>query len=203
MVTENKLNKIKKILKKRLKNIVVVLENLKNKHNAGAILRTCDAFGIGYVYFIFDGISPYQPYELISSSVGSSKWIVYEIFSNEKYENPAKACLEKLKNENYKLIATVVDESAQNIFEFNWPSKFALLFGNETQGLSNYLIENSDYKIHIPMLGMVESLNVSVSAGIFLYDIFLKKFFKKEIEFIDEEEQKNYLEKILRNLNYN
>lgn len=203
MVTENKLNKIKRVLERRLKNIVLVLEDIKNKHNAGAILRTCDALGVGCVYFIFNGTPIYKPEELISSSVGSSKWIVYEIFSIEKYENPSKACLENLKNNGYQLVATVVDQTAQNIFEFKWPSKFALLLGNEVSGLSDYLIENSDYRIYIPMFGMVESLNVSVATGIFLYDILLKRILKKELEFIDEKERKEYLSKILKNLSYN
>lgn len=199
MITESRLDKIKKILKKRLKNIVIVLENIKNKHNAGAILRTCDAFGIGYVCFIFDEVFSYNPFEIVSSSVGSSKWIVYEIFSKEKYENPQRACLEKLKTKGYKLVATIVDKKAKSIFEFQWPKKVAILFGNEIKGLSQYLIENSDYKIYIPMLGMVESLNVSVAAGICFYDFLYKKIMSNEIKFIDKSKQKEWLEKILKN----
>jgi len=202
MVTENKLEKIKKMAQKRIKNFVVVLEDIKDKHNAGAILRTCDAFGIPFVYFIFDKVAGYDPYELVSSSVGSSKWIVYEIFSKEKYENPAFECIKKLREEDFKIIATVVDEKALSIFEFNWPQKSALFLGNEVNGLSEEVIKNSDFKLYIPMMGMVESLNVSVSAGIFIYDFIFKRKKENKLEFFDEYEQKTYVEEILkRNFN--
>lgn len=203
MVTENKLEKIKNLAKKRIKNLIVVLEDVKDKFNAGAILRTCDALGVPFVYFIFNKIEFYDPYELTSTSVGSSKWILYKIFSKDNYENPTIECIESLKKENFKIVATVVNEKVENIFEFNWPEKTALFLGNEVNGLSDYAIKNADYKVYIPMLGMVESLNVSVSAGIFIYDIILKRKIKNQVEFLDEKEQENYLKEILKKLKYN
>lgn len=201
MVTDNKLRKIKDIAQRRIKNLIIVLEDIKDKHNAGAILRTCDAFGVPFVYFVFNKIEPYNPIELISSSVGSSKWLVYKIYSKEIYENPIISCIEDLKKENFKIIATVIDKSAENIFEFSWPEKIALFLGNEVNGLSEDVIKNSDFKIYIPMLGMVESLNVSVSAGIFIYDIIFKKQLKKQLAFLDNEEQEKYFKNILKNIN--
>lgn len=199
MVTENKLRKIKKLAQKRIKNLVVVLEDIKDKHNAGAILRTCDALGVPFVYFIFNKVEPYKIAELSSTSVGSNKWLLYEIFSKEFYKNPTISCIEKLKKENFKIIATVIDEMADNIFEFNWPDKIALFFGNEINGLSEDVIRNADFKIYIPMVGMVESLNVSVSVGIFIYDIVSKKRIENKLMFLDKEEQLNYFNKILEN----
>ena len=204
MITENKLNKIKKLAKNRIKNIIVVLEDIKDKHNAGAILRTCDAFGIPYVYFIFNKVEEYEPKDLISSSVGSSKWLVYKIFSKKNFGNPVISCIKELKEKDFKIIATIVDEKANNIFYFNWPDKVALFLGNEVNGLSEEVIKNSDFKVYIPMKGMVESLNVSVSAGIFIYDFIFKKYINNnKIEFFDKKSQQEYVNQILNNLNYN
>ena len=203
MVTENKLKKIKNLAKNRIKNLIVVLEDIKDKHNAGAILRTCDAFGIPYVYFIFNKVQEYEPKDLISSSVGSSKWLIYKIFSKKNFENPVISCINELKEKNFKIIATVIDEKAQKIFNFIWPDKVALFLGNEVNGISEEVIKNSDYKVYIPMKGMVESLNVSVSAGILIYDFILKKYTNNKIEFFDEKNQEEYVTQILNNLNYN
>jgi len=175
---EERKKKIEEVYKRRDKNIIVVLEDIKDKHNAGAILRSCDAFGILYVYFIFNKLEVnYSPEELTSSSVGSSKWLEYKIYDKKISENPSLFCIKELKQNNFKIIATVVDETAIKLPDFKWPDKSALFLGNEVYGLSEEVIKSADYKLYIPMYGMVQSLNVSVSAGIFLYDYVAKKRF--------------------------
>jgi tRNA G18 (ribose-2'-O)-methylase SpoU len=138
-------------------------------------LRSYDAFEVLYVYFIFNKLEQtYTPEELISSSAGSSKWLEYKIFDSKTFSNPTIACIKELKQNNFKIIAIVIDERATKIYDFEWPDKFALFFGNEANGLSEEAIKEADYKICIPMCGMVQSLNVAVSAGIFLYDYWFK-----------------------------
>ncbi len=177
-MTEERKKRIEEVYKKRDKNFIVVLEDIKDKHNAGAILRSCDAFGVLYVYFIFNKLEQnYTPQELTSSSVGSSKWLEFKIFDSKIFSNPTIACIEELKEDNFKIVATVIDESAIKLPDFKWPEKVALFLGNEVNGLSEEAINLADYKIYIPMYGMVQSLNVSVSAGIFLYDYVAKKKF--------------------------
>lgn len=175
-MNQERQKKIEAIYQKRQKNIIIVLEDIKDSGNAGAIVRSCEAFGVLYVYFIFNKLEQtYKPEELRSTSSGSSKWLEYKIFDSKNFPNPTLACIEELKQNNFKIIATVIDEGATKIYDFKWPDKLALFFGNETNGLSEEAIKLADYKIYIPMYGMVQSLNVSVSAGIFLYDYIFKK----------------------------
>jgi len=175
---EERRKKIEEIYKKRDKNIIVVLEDIKDKHNAGATLRSCDALGILYVYFIFNKLeTTYLPAELISSSVGSSKWLEYKIFDAKNFSNPTIACIEELKQNNFKIISSVIDENAIKLPDFKWPEKSALFLGNEAYGLSEEVLKLADYKLYIPMYGMVQSLNVAITAGIFLYDYVAKKRF--------------------------
>jgi tRNA (guanosine-2'-O-)-methyltransferase len=175
---EERKKKIEEIYQKRDKNFIVVLEDIKDKHNAGAILRSCDAFGILYVYFIFNKLEQnYTPEELTSSSVGSSKWLEYKIFDSKNFSNPTIACIEELRQNDFKIVATVIDETAIKLPNFEWPDKVALFLGNEVNGLTEEAINLADYKVYIPMYGMVQSLNVSVSAGIFLYDYVVKRKF--------------------------
>jgi tRNA (guanosine-2'-O-)-methyltransferase len=177
---EERKKKIEEIYQKRDKNFIVVLEDIKDKHNAGAILRSCDAFGILYVYFIFNKIKEtYTPEELMSSSVGSSRWLEYKIFDQKDYQNPTISCIEELKQNNFKIIATVIDETAIKLPNFEWPDKVALFLGNEVNGLTEEAINLADYKVYIPMYGMVQSFNVSVSAGIFFYDYIVKRKFNQ------------------------
>jgi tRNA (guanosine-2'-O-)-methyltransferase len=177
---EERKKKIEEIYQKRDKNFIVVLEDIKDKHNAGAILRSCDAFGILYVYFIFNKVKEtYTPEELMSSSVGSSRWLEYKIFYQKDYQNPTISCIEELKQNNFKIIATVIDETAIKLPNFEWPDKVALFLGNEVNGLTEEAIDLADYKVYIPIYGMVQSLNVSVSAGIFFYDYIVKRKFNQ------------------------
>ncbi len=180
MVTEERKKKIEEVYRKRDRNIIVVLEDIKDKHNAGAILRTCDAFGIFYVFFIFNKIEQkYNPEELEGSSVGSNKWLEYKIFDKENFKNPTIECIKYLRENEFKIIATVIDKNATKLQRFKWPEKSALFLGNEVNGLSEEAINLADFKVYIPMYGMVQSLNVSVSAGIFLYDYISKRKFNE------------------------
>ncbi len=195
--------RIKKIKSQRQKNLVIVLEDIHDPHNAAAILRTCDAFGVGTVYYIFNPNSDdsirsarkpnynsddsirstrkpnYNPRRIGKvSSASANKWLDFKIFTS------TSACLKELKKKKYKIIATVLDKGATSIFKTNFrkdssPSarndsrieKTALFVGNEKRGLSPEAIKSADEKIYIPMAGFVQSLNVSVTAAIFLFEI--------------------------------
>lgn len=151
----------------RQKDIVVVLEDIYDPHNAAAIFRTCDAYGIQNAYLIFETVEPYDPKNVgKSSSATANKWLDFKIFES------TKECLEELKKEGYAIVSTLLDREANDLYEFKWPKKIALLVGNEHAGLSKTAAELSDHKVYIPMQGMVQSLNVSVATAICISEIY-------------------------------
>lgn len=166
-MTQQRQAKIKAVLARRQKNLAVIIEDIYDPHNAAAIWRTCEAYGVAKVHLIFDKQEPFDPKRIgKSSSATANKWLDFEIYKK------TSDCLPKLKKQGFKIIATVLDKQARNLYEFAWPGKIALLVGNEHSGLSEQAIKLSDYQVYIPMQGMVQSLNVSVATAIFLSEIY-------------------------------
>ena len=167
MVTSHRDQKLKRVARQRQKGIVVVLEDIYDPHNALAVLRTCDVFGIQSVYFCFERQEYYNPGQLgKSSSSSANKWVDIKTFSS------TQECIDKLRSEEYTLLATCLDEDAKDLMGSELTDqRLALFLGNEHAGLSGKVLEQADKKLKIPMFGMIESLNLSVSAAIFLYEI--------------------------------
>lgn len=163
----DRLEKIKKAVSMRQSNLIVVLEGVYDQHNTGAVLRTCDSFGIQNIYIIFDKEKEYNLKRTGSSSSSANKWVDTKFFKN------IESCINSLKKDGYTIISTVLDEKSSNIFEISFVEneKIAILLGNEHRGLSDKAISLSDKKVFIPMLGMIQSLNISVAAAIFLFEI--------------------------------
>ncbi|MFA6588587.1 MAG: RNA methyltransferase [Patescibacteria group bacterium] len=159
--------KIRTVVKNRQAGFVVVLEDIHDPHNAAAILRTCDAFGVQDVCFIFEKEKKYNPRKIgKSSSSSANKWLSFKVF------NSTQDCLKVLKKTGYEIIATALTQKSKNLFKTKLLyNKIALLVGNEHRGLSDFAIKSADQILAIPMQGMVQSLNVSVTAGIFIYEI--------------------------------
>jgi tRNA (guanosine-2'-O-)-methyltransferase len=163
--------KIRAVVKNRQAGFIVVLEDIHDPHNAAAILRTCDAFGVQDVWFIFDKEKRYNPKRIgKSSSSSANKWLSFKVF------NSTQDCLKVLKKSGYEIIATALTQKSKNLFKTKLlHKKIALLVGNEHQGLSELAIKSADKVIAIPMQGMVQSLNVSVTAGIFISEIYRQR----------------------------
>lgn len=168
---QKRLEKIKKVVAARRADIIVVLEDIHDPHNAAAILRTCDALGIQQLYFIFEKEKRFNPKRVgKASSSSANKWLNFKTF------NSTLLCFESLKQEGYTVIATALTNQSESLVTAKFPEeKIAILVGNEHSGLSDYAINNSDRVIMIPMKGFVQSLNVSVSTAIVLWDIVSKR----------------------------
>jgi tRNA (guanosine-2'-O-)-methyltransferase len=166
MISEKRLNKIKTVAARRQSGLAVVLEDIHDPHNAAAVLRTCDAFGIQDVYFIFQQEKYYNPKKIgKSSSSSANKWLTFHIYRS------TKECLKDLKKQGYKIYATILDEKAENLYKIKFSEKkIAILLGNEHRGLTLPAAELADKKIYIPMQGMVQSLNLSVTAAIMIFE---------------------------------
>lgn len=144
---------------------IVILEDIHDPHNAAAVWRSCDAFGIGTVYLIFNNEKEFNPKKIgKASSSSANKWLDFKIFHS------TEECLEEVSRDGYKIYATILDKEAKSIYETKFEEKAAIILGNEHAGLSETAIKMADYKIYIPMVGMVQSLNLSVTAGICLFE---------------------------------
>ncbi|UKN02641.1 RNA methyltransferase [Paracrocinitomix mangrovi] len=163
-ISENKQNLFENIVLDRTRYVTIALENIFQPHNAAAVLRSCDCFGIQDVHII-ENENKYQPNKDID--MGSSKWL--NINKYNQLENNTVATINHLKSRGYKIVATTPHENDCLIDELPLDQPVALLFGTELTGLSDIAIEHSDAAVKLPMYGFTESYNISVSVALALY----------------------------------
>jgi len=146
------------------KEIYLVLDNIRSRENVGSIFRTADAVGVGKIYLC--GITPTPPHEKISkTALGAEACVSWE------YRKQTWRLLEKLKKEGVGMVALEQTKESINLFKFKPKFPLVLVVGNEVKGLSSQILKHCDKKISIPMYGKKESLNVSVAAGVALYQL--------------------------------
>ncbi len=169
-VTEHKIEIFDKIIESRTKYLTVVLEDIYQPHNASAVLRTADCFGIQDVHVIENS----NVYEINPDvALGSSNWISLKKYN--EFENNTLDTIQKLKKEGYRIVATTPHTIDVNLEDFDLnKGKVALFFGTELRGLSDLMLENADEFLKIPMHGFTESFNISVSASIILHNLTLR-----------------------------
>ncbi len=174
-VTEQRLEKFEQILLNRTNYVTVVLEEVFQSHNASAVLRTCDCFGIQNVYVI-ENRNEFKPNNEIS--LGAANWLT--INSGIKNRN-SKEIISNLKSKGYRIVATTPHNNAIMLNDLNLTKgKIALLFGTELSGLTDEAISLADEFVKIPMYGFTESFNISVSAAIILSNI-IERLLKSDI----------------------
>ena len=162
LVSENKRQLIARIIENRTRYLTVALENVTQPHNAGAVMRSCDIFGVQDLHVI-ESEQSFQAYNTVAK--GAGKWI-----SIERYAT-TKQCIAHLKKQGYRIVATTPHERGYTLSELPINKKTALFFGTEITGLSDELIAQADDFVTIPMFGFAESFNISVSAAICLYHL--------------------------------
>lgn len=160
--TEKRIEKIKWVLSKRQPSLRVVLENIHDPHNVSAIFRTCDAAGIPKVSLVYN----LEKFPKIGkkSSASAYKWIEREKFKT------VEECYNQLKKEKFVIYASSLNGDSKSLYDLDFTKKSAIVLGNEHRGLSKEAEELADERFYIPMFGMVQSLNVSVSAAISIYE---------------------------------
>jgi len=160
--TEKRIGKIKWVLSKRQPSLQIVIENIHDPHNVSAIFRTCDAAGIPRVSLVYN----VEKFPKIGkkSSASAYKWI-----ERDKYKS-VDECYRKLKENGITIFASSLNNDAKSLYDLELTKKSAIVFGNEHRGLSKEAEELADERFYIPMFGMVQSLNVSVSAAISIYE---------------------------------
>ena len=149
--------------------VIVVLDNVRSMHNIGSIFRTSDAFAVEQICLC--GISAQPPHrEIEKTALGATQSV------NWIYYSDAQEAVEQLQANGYRVIAIEQAEKSTMLNEFKPVDgeKYALVFGNEVNGVSDEVMAKADGCIEIPQFGTKHSFNIVVSAGIVLWDFFAK-----------------------------
>jgi len=149
--------------------ILIVLDNIRSLNNIGSVFRTSDAFLIEKIYLC--GITAQPPHnDIRKTALGSTETVDWE------YAENTLDIIEKLKADKVKICAIEQAENAMmlNDFKPQPDTKYAFVFGNEVKGVTQDVVNISDTVIEIPQFGTKHSLNISVSAGVVIWDVFSK-----------------------------
>ncbi len=165
LVSDNKREAIERVLAYRTRFITVVLENILQPHNASAVIRSCDIFGIQDLQVI-ENDTAFRAQTAIAK--GATKWVDIHRYGS------TKQCITQLKKNGYRVVAATPHERGYTLDELPINRKTALLFGTEVTGLSDEAIALADDYVTIPMFGFTESFNISVSAAICLHTLIMK-----------------------------
>ena len=165
-VSDRRKNRLKEVLAERTRHMTVVLEDVYQAHNASAVLRSCDCFGVQDVHFI-EKRNKLKISEDVS--MGSTQWLNIKKYNEE--ENNTASCLQQLKNQGYRIVATTPHKNDKTLSELDVTKPFALVFGTEIDGVTDTVFDMADEFVKIPMYGFTESFNISVSAALCMYEL--------------------------------
>ncbi|MEP6927394.1 MAG: RNA methyltransferase [Ginsengibacter sp.] len=167
-MTPERHNRLTAVLSHRQPDLTVVLENVFDPHNISAVMRTCDAVGIQDVYILNNRIPPHKKWGYRSSST-AAEWLTIHQFTD------AEKCFEEIRKHYKKIYTTHLNDNAVNVFDLNLTEPVALVFGNETFGVSEDIRRYSDGDFIIPQVGIIKSLNISVACAVTLYEAYRQK----------------------------
>lgn len=163
IISPSKQEMYDRIAENRTKHLTVVLENIYQEHNASAVMRSCDCFGIQELHVI-EKNNQYKIQRDIA--LGAGRWV--DLYNYDQGASPTADCINKLKNKGYKIVATTPHTNDITINELNLDKPIALVFGTERRGISDEIKEMADEFVKIPMYGFTESFNISVSVALAL-----------------------------------
>ncbi len=172
MPTPQRIEKFTRVAALRDLAAAVVLEDIHDPHNAAASFRSCDAFGIQNVHLVFQQEKPFNPKRTGKKTSGhTNKWLDFHI------HHGTQAAIDALKAQGFTLIATKVDPSARPLPSLDLAAipRPAFVFGNEHRGISEEMAQGADHLVYLPMLGLAESFNLSVSVALTLAEYFSQK----------------------------
>ncbi len=150
--------------------VIAVLDNIRSMHNVGSVFRSADAFLIEAIFLC--GYTPQPPHRDINkTALGAAETVDWIPFTN------TIEAVHELKTKGYKIFAVEQTEGSISLEKFSAGAeeKIAIVFGNEVEGVNDEVLQLTDGSIEIPQSGMKHSLNVSVAAGIVLWEIYKKR----------------------------
>lgn len=166
-ITEERRETLYSVLEQRTRHICVVLEDIYQSHNASAVLRSCDCFGIQDVHIIENN----HDFSLSKGvTIGADQWLTIKKYNKSSADN-IRTCFNNLREKGYRIIATTPHEHDVTIDKLSIENKTAIVFGAELNGLSQQAMDMADGFVKIPVYGFSESYNISVSAALCLYEL--------------------------------
>lgn len=158
--------RIAETVSSRQLDLCVILENVHDPHNIGAVLRSCDSVGIQEVYLLVT--DPQMDVESIflskRASSGARKWLDIYLYTD------LDKCITDVKAKYDRILGTKLNDESKSLYEFDLSGSLAIAFGNEHDGLTDAFVEHLDGNIEIPQHGMVQSLNISVACAVTLFE---------------------------------
>lgn len=176
------------MLATRQPDLTVCLEQVHKPHNVSAIIRTADAVGVHQVHAVWPTT---RMRTLVSSAAGSNSWV------NVKTHRTITDAVTHLKSQDMQILATNLSDRAVDFREVDYTRPTCILLGQEKTGITEEALRLADQDIVIPMIGMVQSLNVSVASALILYEAQRQRqnagLYRRERSMLDEEEQQRLL----------
>ncbi|MDZ4751470.1 MAG: RNA methyltransferase [Flavobacteriales bacterium] len=165
-LSPHKRDLFERVASNRTRYMVLVSEDIYQTQNASAILRTAECWGVQDIYVVENNHS-FQVHHRIAK--GSEDWLTFYRYNNEKHNT--LPCIEDLRKKGYRIIVTSAEPGARHPEELDMSTPFAVFMGTELSGVSDMAIEMCDDKVHIPMYGFTESLNVSIASAILMQSL--------------------------------
>ncbi len=180
-LTEKRLNRFNEVISQRTKHFTVATEDVYHLHNTSAVMRSCDVFGVQELSIIEEQGGKRIDREI---ALGAQKWVDLNRFDT------ALECIQDMKSKGYQIVATTPHTDDCLLQDFDVTKKSCFIFGRETEGLTQDVLDNADCYLKIPMVGFTESLNVSVSAAIILQSV-MSRLKQTDVKWQLTEEEKN------------
>lgn len=166
-ITDHKKEFVNQVLDKRTRHVTVVLEEIFQSQNASAVIRTCECMGLQDIHIIENEVKYAINRRVLK---GSYKWVDMIKYRTQQ-KTGTQQCFAELKQRGYTILVTDPSPDGKSIYDVAIDEKLAIVMGNELHGTSAYALTHADEKVHIPMYGFTESLNISVSAALCLQAI--------------------------------
>lgn len=197
--TQSRLEGFERVLENRTRYITVGLENIFQPHNASAVLRSMDCFGIQEAHIIEN---EYEYRVNADVALGASKWLT--LIRYNTWPHNTETAIKHLQDHGYRIVATTPHTNDKLLDDFNLEAgKIALFLGTELEGLSETVLQNADEFLRIPMYGFTESFNISVSAAIIFHELTRKlREFGLEWQLREEEKQELRLQWLRQSLRH-
>lgn len=184
LLTKERFEKVLRVVEGRCFSTSVVLEDIYDRGNASAVMRSAEALGFAQVHLIEPGE---KQKESQRTTAGADKWVEIQRWKT------TRECVEALRKEKKQIIVTHLDVTSKPIHEVDFTKPCAIVLGNEKEGVSKEMIEAADHRVILPMVGFVQSYNISVAAALSLYHIYSDRIRRQGFHGDLNEEQKMIL----------